>query len=292
MSLLKTYLTLDENTAPWWEDPITDIVQLTDGNIACCVHSSVDIQIWCPNTGSLINEIKLSEESSVNKIALLNSGMLACGSNNGSVTICDPITGLIVNELEGHDGSVETLRTLQDDSLVSYSHGNIKIWNSETGKLKTNVVVDFDEIIDGELAILSDDHFILTRNRCPIWNREECEWNHELGFDIGDLFYCSINKIFGVDESEQLYSLDSRLGKTIISRNTRCENESISQITALDDEQIITGYSNGFVKIWNKKNQVKINLFTEGLNIDNIFKLNDGRILTFAETRGKIWSIS
>ncbi len=179
---------------------------------------------------------------------------------------------------------------------MSYSNnGKIKIWNSQNGELEANASADFIETLDednaGELAVLSDDYFILTRNRGPIWNMKKSEWKQELGFDIGDYFYCAKNKIIGVDENEQLYNLNAKLGKRIISRNTRFENNSITKIAALYDQRIITGYSNGLVKIWEQNNHVTINLFNQGFNIDNIYVMNDGRIITFAETCGKIWSI-
>jgi WD40 repeat protein len=296
MDVYETYLTLDENTASWWEDPITDIIQLSDGNVASCGLSSVDVQIWSPDTGSLIKELTFSQDSFVRKMALLKNGMLACGGYDGSLKICDPTTGIIVNELKGHESSIVSLSTLSDGSIVSYSNnGKIKIWNSQNGELEANASADFIETLDednaGELAVLSDDYFILTRNRGPIWNMKKSEWKQELGFDIGDYFYCAKNKIIGVDENEQLYSLNAKLGKRIISRNTRFENNSITKIAALSDQRIITGYSNGLVKIWEQNNHVTINLFNQGFNIDNIYVMNDGRIITFAETCGKIWSI-
>ena len=93
------------------------------------------------------------------------------------------------------------------------------------------------------------------------------------------------------DENGLLYSLNSQLGKTIISRKTASENERITEMAALDEERTITGYDNGLVRIWKKNSHVTIDLFADGLNIDNIFVMRDGRIITFAETKGKIWRI-
>jgi len=95
MSFLSTQiLNLDEHTAPWWEDPISDIVQLDDGSIACCGSEFNHVQIWCPNTGSLIQEINFHEdwdgaEYGINRMAVLKNGMLACGGTSGSLIICD-----------------------------------------------------------------------------------------------------------------------------------------------------------------------------------------------------------
>jgi len=57
-----------ENTASWWEDPITDIIQLSDGNVASCGLSSVDVQIWSPDAGSLIKELTFSQDAFVRKM--------------------------------------------------------------------------------------------------------------------------------------------------------------------------------------------------------------------------------
>ena len=112
-------------------------------------------------TGSLIKELTFSQDSFVRKMALLKNGMLACGGYDGSLKICDPTTGIIVNELKGHESSIVSLRTLSDGSIVSYSNnGKIKIWNSQNGELEANASADFIETLDednaGELAVLSD----------------------------------------------------------------------------------------------------------------------------------------
>ncbi len=96
MGVYETYLTIDENTASCWEDLITDIIQLS----VSCGLFSVDVQIWSPDTGSLIKELTFSQDSFVRKMALLKNGMLACGGYDGSLKICDPTTGIIVNELK------------------------------------------------------------------------------------------------------------------------------------------------------------------------------------------------
>jgi WD40 repeat protein len=283
----KDILNLDEHTAPWWEDPICDILQLDDGNIACST-SAAHVTIWCPNTGSLIKEIEFNI-GSIHRMALLNIGLLACGGNDGSLVVCHPTTGLVEMELEGHDGYIRSLYTL-GDRLVSYSYGNIKIWNS-SGQLQQEIDADVRSGTDlGELIVLSNKQFLLTGDRGPIWDLSGSGWDKELGFNIGEKFYCDKNRILGVDDLDQLYILNSEnLGKTIISR----EANSVTKIASLNDGRIITGHENGFVKIWDAKGfgtHLSIEMFDDRM-IDNFLVMKDNRILTIACEHGKIWSI-
>ncbi len=299
MSDFKICLNLDEHTAPWWEDPIYDIIQLDDGNIACCGQPSAHVHIWCPNTGSLIKEIQFSDDLKgkkelIHRIALLSNGMIACGGAKGSLIICNPNSGLIKSELEGHDSCIESLYVLNDDSLVSYSNGKIKMWNSNTGQLKREIDADFgnmlEDPVEGELVILSNTQFILTGNRGPIWDQTTYMWNKELGFDIGETFYCEKDRILGVDDNESLYILNKQLGKTIISRKTGSGVDCITKIASLNDGRVITGHGNGIIKIWDSNGHVSIELFDD-LNIDNLFVMKNDKIITFAEDKGTIWSI-
>ncbi len=297
MSFLSTQiLDLDEHTAPWWEDPISDIVQLDDGSIACCGSEFNHVQIWCPNTGSLIQEINFHEdwdgaEYSINRMAVFKNGMLACGGTSGSLIICDPKTGFIKSELKGHDICIKSLYVHHDKSLVSFSLGIIKIWNYTTGNLKKDIKAGVcGDSGEGEL-ILSNDQLLLTENGGPIWDLAGSGWGKELGFDIGQTFYCDESKILGVDMKQQLYMLNTQLGKRIISSNTGNVSDSITKIASLSDGRVITGHENGVVKIWETNSHLSIKLFDD-LPIDVIFIMKDNRIITFACDKGKIWSLS
>jgi len=289
MNIHTTILLLDDHTAPWWEDPIDDIVELKDGTIACCGQSDAHIQIWCPKTGTLLKKIIFQEYSDicVCQMAVLNNGLLVCSGSKGLLAICNLITGRIEKKLEGHDSRVNSLSVLKDNRIVTYSVGIIKIWNSSTGKLIKNIKVPEDG--NGSLVVLSDAQLILTEGGGPIWDLAGSGWEKELGFDIGEVFYSDIsnNRILGVDEKGQLYSIKEKLGKSIISRT----GGNITKIASLQDGRVITGHGNGDVTIWYEKSHVAINLF-DGLEINNLYVMSDGKIITFAENLGKIWSIS
>ncbi len=293
MSFINTFVILNEHTAPWWEDPLSDILELDDGSIACCGQQSAHVNIWCPNTGNMIKEINFKGNiSSINRMALLKNGMLACGDNDGSLVICEATTGLNETELEGHDNSIKALYILKDGSLVSYSYGHIKIWNYIKRQLLKEIKYQYsglDEQVCAEL-ILSNDQFILTENDGPILDVSGDEWDKQLGFDIGDIFYCDKSRILGVDQHEQLYSLNEKRGKTIISRKTGNGTDCVTKIASLNDGRVLTGHENGLVTIWDRNSHLAIRLF-DNLPIDNFFVMKDNRIITIACDQGKIWSV-
>jgi len=174
-----------------------------------------------------------------------------------------------------------------DDGLVSYSYGSIKIWNS-SGQLQQEIDADDRSGTDlGIHIVLSNKQFLLTGDKGPIWDLSGSGWDKWVGFNIGEKFYCDKNRILGVDYHDQLYILDDgNLGKTIISREADC----VTKIASLNDGRIITGHENGFVKIWDAKSHVSIEMFDDRM-VDNFLVMKDNRILTIACENGKIWSI-
>ncbi len=73
---------------------------------------------------------------------------------------------------------------------------------------------------------------------------------------------------------------------------SKCQlsDEFLRKIASLNDGRIITGHENGFVKIWDAKSHVSIEMFDDRM-VDNFLVMKDNRILTIACENGKIWSI-
>ena len=138
--------------------------------------------------------------------------------------------------------------------------------------------------------ILSNDQLILTENDGPILDMSSDEWDKQLGFDIGDTFFCDNNRILGVDHHKQLYSSNKQRGKTIIAANTGNGTDGITKIASLNDDRVITGHENGLVKIWDKKSHREIKMFDD-LPINNLFVMKNNKVITIACDQGKIWSM-
>jgi WD40 repeat protein len=98
-------------------------------------------------------------------------GTLACGIQNGSISIWDIDTGAILRTLNGHTENIFCLNELSDGSLASGSGDyTIKLWNSQNGQLirtlegHTKGVKTLTQMKSGFLASGSSDKTI------KIWN--------------------------------------------------------------------------------------------------------------------------
>ena len=104
-------------------------------------------------------------------LAQLTDGTLASGSNDKTIKIWNPKTGVCIHTLQGHTDSVSALAQLIDGTLASGSNDQtIKIWNPKTGVCirtlqgHTAYVYALAQLADGTLASGSYDKTI------KIWN--------------------------------------------------------------------------------------------------------------------------
>jgi len=58
-----------------------------------------------------------------------------------------------------------------------------------------------------ELVVLYNKQFLLTGDKGPIWDLNGSGWDKELGFNIGEKFYCDKNRILGVVDLDLLRTM-------------------------------------------------------------------------------------
>ncbi|PCI36007.1 MAG: hypothetical protein COB50_05195 [Thiotrichales bacterium] len=102
-----------------------------------------EIKIWEMKKGFFGFKCKclktLSGHSdSVRSLVALDNGMLASGSNDGTIKLWEISSGKCLRTLTGHSNYVESLVALDNGMLASGTEEEIKIWNISSGKcLKT-----------------------------------------------------------------------------------------------------------------------------------------------------------
>lgn len=93
-----------------------------------------NIRIWHFHSGLLLYKIKVADDN-LNGICLWNNNYLFVGCDDESIKLMDIKNGLLINELNGHNREVLTIKKINHpiygECLISqgYEEDQIKLWS-------------------------------------------------------------------------------------------------------------------------------------------------------------------
>ncbi len=121
------------------EEICTSITLLLFGLSGSLANLTLPIIANSPIHAQPTQQIKLTlsgHTAPVRALALSpNSQVLASGSDDGTIKLWNPATGVLLRTLAGDSGTIKSIIFAPDgQTLISRSSNNIKFWNSQTGQ--------------------------------------------------------------------------------------------------------------------------------------------------------------
>ncbi|HEY7427743.1 MAG TPA: protein kinase [Gemmataceae bacterium] len=94
-----------------------------DGRTLASVHNlgrvESEIKLWSMPSGTQLTNIPFSTESSAVSVAFSSDGTrIAVGQANGNISLCDAVTGRILNSWSGHQGYVPSITCGHKDAVL------------------------------------------------------------------------------------------------------------------------------------------------------------------------------
>ena len=229
-----------------------------------------------------VSDMALSPDGT--RIAVLSSI-----ANEGVILVWDTETGNLIWSETAYQALTKSLSFINDGSQIvtSSTNGKILVWDTETGEPVDNSLTEQSMGAITDLTSHPDRHIIAINYRdegIMLWDLEAENWLGEalkghsgtvntLYIDhSGDTLYSG-----GVDE--QIISWDIATGEQLETFAVSAEVLSIS--TNPDDSLMVSGYTNGGVRLWNTE---------RGRGIGNIIQSPDGNITSlFFKDDYTIW---
>ncbi len=99
-----------------------------DEDTLLSVSYDMMIHIWKISTGKTLKTIDVGV--TVYSVKSLSNGLIACGLNNGNISIYEYSTGYLIQTLIGHSVSVRSIEILNDQFMASGSEDRkVIIWD-------------------------------------------------------------------------------------------------------------------------------------------------------------------
>lgn len=184
--------------------------------------------------------------------AVLLDGRIVYGSDDSNLRIWNPDTGVCLQTLKEHFGSIRCLAVLSDGNIVSVSAGgSFDIWDPNTGDLLRRVESQPHKV--NCLAALSDCRIVSDGfdDTLRIWdlNTGEClQTIRDAGWIRCLAVFPDGRIVSGSLFDKSLRIWDSSTGECLRKLNG---DTSITSIAVLPDNRIISGSDDGTLRIWN-----------------------------------------
>nr|XP_056711153.1 apoptotic protease-activating factor 1 [Euleptes europaea] len=204
--------------------------------------------------------------------------------------------------LKGHKESVKNFRLLEHSKLLSWSFdGTVKLWNTVTGELETNLICHEDTILS--CAVSHDATRFSTTSAdktAKIWSFESSSVLHKLSGHEGCVRCCAFSldnellatgddngeiRIWNVSRGEQLH-LCSR---TPIDDGESAHGGWVTDLCFSPDSKMLVS-SGGYVKWWNVETGQPLQTFyTNGTNLKFLHVSPDFKVCVTVDNLGILY---
>lgn len=235
-------------------------------------------------------------------------------SNLRDLKLWDPISTLNILTLAGHSEKIKKIKISSDNKIISLSADSIRIWNPYSGECETIIrnnplsqINDFDILPNGKLVSVSQNRTITIWNKSIsedliilnfipfsiatidndhiaigslggghfyIWNiqTKEYDYYNEANLYIDQILPFSNGNLL-TTEKFSIQIRDSRSNK-ILSTFFGGWNSTRNNFLVLPNNNVIIGFENGDLKIWNpEENRIeKVIKSTDGITYIQISK--------------------
>lgn len=196
--------------------------------------------------------------SSINAISYSpDNKILAVAGNDRNIYFFDPNDRTHLRTLSGHDDRVTAIAFSPDGKKLLSGDGDsvLKLWDTTSGELLDTVKAGdrSDDVERIEFANNSGMFLTLTNGSLHIW-------------DISVLK----TKI----EIQTVEGYESRLGNMTTSYSSVPVN---SAAFSIDGSKLVTGHSDGTIRLWNPDTGKELNKFKIGKGVSDVFPTPDGK---------------
>ncbi len=276
------------------------LATLTNGNLASVSMYEYTIQIWNLNRRSLLFTLA-GHTNRIKELAALSNGNLASASDDNTIRIWNPNTGLLVSKLNIFElyfcaWYFVALVRLENDNLAFTCNSDVKTFNPNTGSLlftltgHTNFILKLATLPNGNLASVSYDSTI------KIWNPN----NGSLLFtltdqtqqDIWTLAALSNGNLASGSNDNTIKIWNPNNGSLVFTLTGHTHR--ISSLAALPNGNLASGSGDSTIKLWNPNNGSL--LYTLIGHIGYVFSLvtlPNGNLASGSTDKTiKIWSLN
>ena len=257
---------------------VTSICEFDDKLLAIGNYNPHNIVIYKIDEKN-IEEIKILEGHSgrINSIINLNNKYLVSGGEGGSyeIFIWDKTNNYNLTKLSGHSNNINCIIKLyQEDNFASCSDDKtIIIWQNELRKFSwsySNPIKQMIQLKNQKIVYFDSSRNIYILN----------ENSKAIEKIISSVHNKNINQILCLKDSRILTCSDDRHINIFDPENYKCLNykfsfsfnndSSIKSILQTENYQIISGDSNGFLKVWTPQNDGNY-MINRNLSLNSLF---------------------
>lgn len=232
--------------------PINNLLTLPNGNLITSTRNK--IRIWIPSTTKWTDTIQtLSTDQYSAKISYLSNGYLVSIRDFLTITIWNPDTGEIYQELMKQKSNICNLIVMNNNTLVSASIDFIvTIWNITDGTV--NQILKLPLIKSPILlaSLPSNDLIIATNQYLSIWNISTGLMKKEFTINSIDNITVFNNGFVALSFIDHIRIYDPNSGELIRELNVPDDFE-IKSLNVLKNGNLIAGSNFGKILIWNTK---------------------------------------
>ena len=244
---------------------ITQLVKLPNNRVASCSKDG-HINVWHSKSGRLLKSLTINKPI-YNMVLMKNLNEIAIVSepdnfHNHSIIIVDINKEIFKLPIVGHTDLIKSMTLLNNGNLASLSFDNtIKIWNTETSELISNI--DLNEIeLDSIVALSNGDLMSSSTNSLIIWDIKNGSikkiYENIYAHNLVELTNGKIAYSDGLDIRIMLLD-DGSIWKTLSGHK-----DYVNSIIALKNGYIASGSDDKTIIIWNSKDgSIKQNI-TDG----------------------------
>lgn len=211
------------------------------------------ISVWNANTGELIKTLKGHEEfESINSIVFSPDGnIIASASNDKTVRLWSPHTGLLLQTLTEHTKSVNSVIFSPDgDTLISAGDDGIRVWNSNTAESSNFIEIPARCVVfspDGKTFVSSSSDGI------RVWEaqtRKLLKMIEGYSDSVSSVVYSPDgNTIASGNLNHNIHLWDANTGR-IIKTLTGHTDIITSVVYSPDENTIATGSYDNTIRLW------------------------------------------
>lgn len=228
----------------------------------------------------------------VRALALLTDGRLASGSEDSTIRLWHPVSGLCETTLEGHTDAVIALATLADGRLASGSKDDtIRLWHPGSGACEAKLDGHTDAV--NALAVLADG-----RVASGSWDATIRLWNPLSGACEARLegHTAPVIALTVLDDGRLASGSKDNTIKLWNPTSAICEatleghRSSVSALAPLADGRLASGSEDATIRLWDPATGMcEVTLEGHTSAVTALAVLADGRLASGALDRIKLW---